>query len=224
MSQYVPLNITAHLECGAVCDTFLPIDGILKYQILRERHGAQDVTVPGVELHSTDESSKWEQQGMPLLKVGKHVSRWWYYAASFAVWPDHVADGTDHWVKKFDSRLIDLLESKTPKRLDVGRGRYRAYHMPVFYRATSHVDWYVVGDRVRIESLLSTVTHIGKKTAQGWGAVSRWTVEPHAEDWSCWRDGKPMRAIPASEGVLYGVRPSYWSPANQTACILPART
>ncbi len=106
-------------------------------------------------------------------------------------------------------------------RLNVGSGRYRGYHMPVFYRVADRVEWYVVGDAERIRHLLRTVTHVGKKTSQGWGSVSRWAVELHAEDWSCYRDGKPMRAIPQRGGILYGVRPSYWIPQNQTECILP---
>ena len=46
-------------------------------------------------------------------------------------------------------------------------------------------------------------------------------LEPWPEDWSCYRDGQPMRAIPADDGILYGVRPSYWSPKNQVPCRLP---
>lgn len=218
MSDFEPLRITAHLECGIVCDRFLPIDSIIRYQIMRDRYGQQDFTLPGQERFD-----KSHEDPLPLRKVRDRKRDWqtWYYAASFAVWPEHVAEGSDHWVKKFDSRFLELLEQKKMARLNVGSGRYRGYHMPVFYRVAESVAWYVVGDKERIRELLATVTHLGKKTSQGWGSVSRWTVEPHAEDWSCWRDGKPMRAIPRAGGMLYGVRPSYWNPENQTECILP---
>lgn len=219
MIQFAPLQITAYPECGIVCDRYLPIDGILKSQLLRDRWGHEDVTISGAEIHDTNESAKWQNQGMPLLKINKRTP-YWHYAASFAEWSDD-EEGSDHWVKKFDSRLVELIETKRLGRLNVGSGRYRGYHMPCYYRVAREVRWYVVGDAGRIESLLSTVTHLGKKSSQGWGAISRWKIAPCPEDWSIWRGDQLMRAIPSETGILYGIRPSYWLRSNQFVCRLP---
>lgn len=106
--------------------------------------------------------------------------------------------------------------------MDVASGRYKGYHMPVYYRHAQAVDWYVVGHRESISALLWHATALGKKTAQGWGAVTRWEVEPAVEDWSVHGpSGRLMRAIPREGGMLHGFRPSYWAPRNQAPCALP---
>ena len=89
----------------------------------------------------------------------------------------------------------------------IEQGRYKAYHMPVFYRVAEQVEWYCVGDKARIEALLSTVTHIGKKRAQGWGRVIRWEVEPWPKDWS--RRCQPDSPLAATSGAS-NLRP-FWS-------------
>jgi CRISPR type IV-associated protein Csf3 len=82
----------------------------------------------------------------------------------------------------------------------------------------------VLGHRPSIEALLRFTTHLGKKTAQGWGAVRAWRIDPIPEDWSVHRDGRLMRAIPATAGQLTGFRPSYWLRKNQTFCALPGKS
>jgi CRISPR type IV-associated protein Csf3 len=213
VTKYNPLHIRAYLESPVIADKYLPIDGILHYQLMREAYGHQDYTVPG-ETPVTPEAGT----SMPLARVNKHGPQW-FFAASFAQW-SHNVEGTDYWTKKFDSKLMDLLEGQKGK-LNVSSGYYRGYHMPVFYRSAIHIDWYIVGLQSGIERLLSTCTHVGKKHAQGWGSVSRWIIEPCMEDWSVWCDGRLMRAIPADTGTLYGYRPSYWVQCNQALCRLP---
>lgn len=94
--------------------------------------------------------------------------------------------------------------------------------MPVFYRHALDVSWYMVADIDAIRDLLTKVTHIGKKTSQGWGRINYWTVEEWESDCSTYdRDGNLMRSIPDDSGILYGIRPSYWSRDNQTVCIIP---
>lgn len=221
MSDFRPLKITANFQTGIISDPYLPIDGILHYQVHRERLGEQTITLPG---QSTGGAVN---HPLPLKKVNaykRHNSRLWFYAASFAVWPDHAVEGRDYWNKRFDLSLCDLVDWQGRKaRLDVSAGRYKSYHMPVFYRAALYVDWYVVGDRAEIERLLQTVFCIGKKCVQGWGAVRKWEVQEWPEDWSIWSGaGRLMRAIPQKEGgTLYGIRPSYWNPRHQFPCQLP---
>lgn len=216
------LKITAHLMTPVVSDVFLPIDAVLYYQVHREALGAQDIAVPG-HMAISDGSHRV----LPLKKVNtfkRHDSRLWFYAASFAVWPAHTREGTDHWNKRVDVSLIDLVDwqGRTP-RIDVASGRYKSYHMPIFYRTALSIDWYVVGDQAEIERLLSTATSLGKKGAQGWGCVRAWDVQPWHSDWSLYNDaGRLMRAIPDQQSsTVYGIRPSYWNPKNQTLCKLP---
>lgn len=64
---------------------------------------------------------------------------------------------------------------------------------------------------------------LGKETGEGWGAVLRWEVETHPEDWSVHgHAGRLMRAVPDPlGGTLYGIRPSYWSQRHQFRCKMP---
>ena len=204
--MFEPLKIIAHLQTGIISDPYLPIDGILYYQAMRERLGEQTLTLPGQSYGGPVD------HGLPLKQINSHT-RQWFYAASFAVWPAHTVEGTDYWNKRLDMSLIDLVDWQGKKaRFDVATGRYKSYHMPVFYRSALSVSWYVVGKKAEIERLLRMVTNLGKKSAQGWGAVNEWQVETFPEDWSVWDStGRLMRAIPSNDSAtpLYGLRPSY---------------
>jgi hypothetical protein len=202
------------LRCGVISDATLPIDAILFYAAARARWGGQVLTQPGAGLIRAEHGNL-----LPLKRV--HGIQW-YYHASFARWPEHVAEGQDHWNKRLDVSLISLLDD-AKRRIDVSGGRYRSYHMPIFYRHALAVWWYVCGERDGITRLLSMTTHLGKKYAQGWGRVTRWEIEPLAEDWSIYApDGRPLRAIPDPRGTLYtGYRPSYWDAHNQAICRMP---
>jgi CRISPR type IV-associated protein Csf3 len=214
------LRITAHLTCGVISDRFLPLDGILYYQVARDMYGPQIVTGSG--------RNPWRNPGhgrllgLPIVRINPDREDW-YYAASFAVWPEHSCEGQDHWNKRLDVSLVDLIDMQGRRgNIPIATGRYRSYHMPVFYRHASYVQWYLCGKRAKLERLLSTAKHIGKKGSQGWGAVREWVVEPWPEDWSVYGPGgKLMRAIPRPGGTLYGVRPSYWDSRNQCECALP---
>lgn len=211
-----PLRIVARLECGVIDDLALGLDGILFAAAMRERYGPELVQMPGQ--YSVPEI---DRRVLPLaIRHADHFL--WYYAASAAQWPVETAEGASHWVKQFDSRLIELLDAtRLPRRLNRESGRYRGYRMPTFYRHALEVKWYVVGDAYSIRRLLAPITHIGKKRTQGWGSVSQWTVEEWPEDWSVCRDGVLMRPVPGKTGIYCGFRPSYWLRSNQTICQLP---
>lgn len=209
--MFEALKITAYLQCGVVSNGFIPLDSILFSVAMRERYGVQDVTVSGGK---QNEKADVELPFERREKFGE-----WYYACSFGQWPESLADGCDHWNKKFDSKYIEYLEWQG--KLVINRGKFRAYHMPVFYRHALSISWYAVGNREQIERLLGCVTHIGKKHSQGWGRILKWSIKQTKEDWSENKDGKLMRSLPAETGILYGVRPSYWLRENQVECKLP---
>lgn len=223
-SDLEPLRIRAWLRTGVVSDKWLPLDGVLLYQAHRQRYGAQESTAPG------DSAISKHRTTMLPLAIAKQGQDNWYYKCSWAQW-SHNAEGQDHWNKRFDASLADLIDFQGKRGVVIiEQNRYKAYHMPIFYRVAKWVEWYAVGNRAEIESLLSTLTHLGKKVAQGWGRVARWEIEPVADDWSVWRDGQLMRGIPAEDAAgteqvfnlaTYGIRPSYWRPANQKLLAMP---
>jgi CRISPR type IV-associated protein Csf3 len=210
-----PLHITATLQSAVVSDQYLPLDGVLLAVAMRERYGNQAVTAPlalGAE---------------PLIDlpidVIEHGSDWWY-AASFVRWNGAIANGQDYWNKRFDNQYADLIDfGKRRGKVIVEQGQYKAYHTPIYYRHALSLSWCVRGDADAIRGWLRFVTNIGKKTDQGWGAILRWDVEAADSDWSQYHaDGTPSRALPAANGVTYGIRPPYWYRAHQVPCVLPS--
>lgn len=221
--EYEPLRVTARLRTGVVADRWLPLDGVLLYQACREQLGPQAVTTPG--------GSQVPGNVSVPLKVIHPGQGHWYYACSWAQpQPWWAAEGQDHWNKRFDNALADLVDFGGRRgKVIIEQGQYKAYHMPIHYFAAARVEWYCVGDRRAIEALLSTCTHLGKKTAQGWGRVAAWTVEPWPEDWSVRRGGQLTRAIPLQDArpeetgrlMFYGLRPSYYRKENQMPVVMP---
>jgi CRISPR type IV-associated protein Csf3 len=212
--MFEPLKVTAHPRCGIVADTYLPLDGILYYQAMRQLHGPQLLLPPG-------ENPAIEQANLPLARLNEGPQ--WYYACSFAQWEESKVDGKDHWHKRFDQQFAQYIDFAGRRgNVIIEQGRYKAYHMPVFYRHALAVSWYAVGDVEAIRALLVCATHIGKKGSQGWGRINEWLVEPWPHDWSVYNDdARLMRAIPKPGGLLYGYRPSYWLLDNQAPCELP---
>lgn len=226
--EFVPLHIRATLRAPVVADQWLPVDGILLFQQCRETLGEQTITTPGISNLAQPKGEEMIGGRLPLAYV--HAKDW-YYRCSWAQWGPY-QDGSDYWSKRFDQSHAELVDFRGRRgNIDIGAGAYKAYRMPVYYRSALWVEWYCVGDQERIADLLLTVTHIGKKTSQGWGRVSRWTVEQVDADHSIWSDGRLMRGIPryhwprenGEPGKIgvYGVRPSYWDQRNQMELVMP---
>lgn len=216
------LRVTAVMRCGVVADPYLPLDAVLLYQATRERFGVQALTRPGGERLKAGVR-------VPLQILPHRQAADWFYACSFAQ-AEWLAEGRDHWNKRFDTGLAALVDFQGRRgKVLVEQGEYRAYHHPVSYRVARAITWYCVGDRREITALLATATHLGKKTSQGWGRVMAWRVEPWPEDWSVWRGDQLMRAVPVEQAEgrgpvtvgHYGIRPSYYRTDHQRVVALP---
>lgn len=220
-----PLRVVAHLRTGVVADRWLPLDALLLYQANRDALGPEAATLPGGGAAQSPAST------LPL-GIAHPGRRIWYYQCSWAQpQPWWAEEGRDHWNKRFDMGFAHLVDFRGRRgKVVIAQGRYKAYHMPVFYRAALRVEWYCVGDGAEIERLLSTAAFLGKKRSQGWGRVMRWEVKPWAEDWSVWRDGRLARGVPVADVcergepfrlAHYGVRPPYYRPNNQMPLAVP---
>lgn len=224
--EYTPLRVRAWLRSPVVADQWLPLDGVLLYQYTRFDMGSRDASFSGA---SHLEQPKGEAMRGGRIPVDYVHGKDWYYRCSWAQWGPYV-DGQDAWSKRFDMTHAELIDFKGRRgRIDTSAATYKAYRMPVFYRAALWVEWYCVGDPRRVGELLYAVTHLGNKTSQGWGRVMRWEVEPWPDDWSVMRDGRLTRGVPvyhAPRGQaqvmgLYGVRPPYWDRRNQMDLVMP---
>lgn len=216
------LRITANFQTPVICDDRLPLDGIIFYQVMRERYGFESSTQAGVAaLADGVDKRDW----MPFDVHYKNVNgeNFWYYACSFARWVGTVAEGRDHWVKRFDQQFSDVIDFQGKRgKVVTQHGKYKGYRMPVFTRHVLAARWYCVGDRRELERLLPHVQSVGKKTSQGYGVVRDWQIERWHSDWSTRGPQGLMRAVPADTGIRIGFRPSYWHAPNQAICEMPA--
>ena len=221
-----PLKITAKMQDGRVAgtDPYFPLDSIMAAEWMRRNHPeayynasshllTNDLIVPD----------------LPLARCGEGED--WYFACSFNTIPP-IAEYIMYWHKRFDDQLEQYIEFKGKRgKVDVRSGKNKAYRMPLVVQLFDYLQWFAVGHLESVRELISTITHIGKKTSQGLGGVDYWEVEPWPEDWSVVRDGKLTRAIPVESGfpeevqesriALYGIRNPYWHTSNQRVCIMP---
>jgi CRISPR type IV-associated protein Csf3 len=225
-SEMVPLRIRAWMRAPVVADAWLPLDGALLAQSTRRDLGAQEITTPGA---SNLAQPKGEEMRGGRLPIAIAHAKDWYYRCSWAQWGPF-ADGQDAWAKRFDITRADLIDFRGKRgHIDTSAATYKAYHMPVFYRSALWVEWYCLGALDELTPLIHAITHLGKKTSQGWGRVEKWEIEQIGEDWSVWHGDQLMRGIPIyhwprerdAKIGLYGIRPSYWDRHNQMELVLP---
>lgn len=221
--DYEPLRITALLRSTIAGDFTLPIDGILAATACIVEYDMAVAYEPGVPL-------PYDPDIVPLLRLG---SEEWFFAASFANWPAQKADGVLYWNKRLDSLYAEELTEL--RGINVSAGTFKMYHHPIPYRSAISVSWDVFGNARHIEKLLRIVSSIGKKQAQGFGAVREWKIVRLDTGYSVYNaDGSPARTIPLSylqaEGLLSempfnigyrGYRPPYWATENQAQVAVP---
>lgn len=138
------------------------------------------------------------------------------------------------WTKRWDDKNDDMVTGfKGKVRVDVGSGHFKSYHMPLVLKSYKTIEFYVRGDTERVMELLEKhINFLGKKSSQGYGEVRCWSFEETEEDYSLWKDGQPMRPMPAKEceeelkGKLfnmqeYAIIPPYWRHDHREICIMP---
>lgn len=201
MRTFQNLRITAYLLDGRIAtyDGYLPLDSMLAYAKIRSEH--PEWMEAGI--CPEDISNRFIQ--LPLAKVNAGT-KYWYWACSFACFKP-LKESSRYWHKRFDQELAEEYVNFGKRRgtVNVKSARYKNYRMPLTIILTPKIDWYCVGDAREIAKLLPLITHIGKKPAQGLGAVKKWEIAAIEEDLS-W-----LRPIPDENGDdEIGIRPPYW--------------
>ncbi len=186
-----PLKITAHMQDGRVAtiDGYLPLDSILAAEWMRRNHPETYYNASSHMLGSNMITPKlpFERRGADDL---------WYWACSFNTSPP-LGEHVMHWHKRFDDQFEKYIDFGGRRgRIDIKSSRYKAYRMPLVVQLFDRLEWYAVGDPGKVLDLCRGVTHVGKKSSQGLGAVDWWEVAPWPEDWSEAVGGKLSRVTP----------------------------
>ena len=227
----MPLEITAKLVGPVLTnDGYIALDSLLHWAVWDmlgrepywDRH-ATDRRRCAATRRNGDSTKGLTFYQLPLRKVNAPFRGKWYWAASFAQWPEDVHIDTAHFSKRFPQERVHLLKG-TPT-VPIASGPLKSYRIPFNVFVASEVRFYAVGDAEIVRNLLRRVRGIGKKHHRGFGMVREWNVEQCDDDWSEWLpDGSPSRSIPCKEHEadgLFGFRPPYWHPDCQTWCMMP---
>ena len=221
-SKCVPLKVTAHLVDGRFSSTdgIVMLDSIL-YHAWFIKHAP----------HVLEGIYKPEEigfVGLPLKKL--EGNRW---AASKGIY-EEVEKEVEYYNKRpdfFSGDKIDYLDMDKGIISD-SVGLYRAYRNPQLIRTVKDgiLTFYAVGKKDKIEELLSLMIGVGKKTAMGFGLVSRWEVDEIEEDYTTEHpEYGLMRPIEVEKSekvydypiMQYAVKPPYWKPKNMRLCYVP---
>ena len=160
---------------------------------------------------------------IPLFSVAIEGKRIFSGSAGIATGCVSVVRWKKRWDNEYDA-LVDFDNRK--QRIDHKASYFKQYNMPLVILSTPEMIFYARGDRRQIESLLNHISNIGKKSSQGFGEIREWKVEEVEKDWSVWKDGQPMRAIPSSPQAGFLLQQTgycfpYWDRRNQGVCIVP---
>ena len=174
-----PLKITAVLQTGQVATTdgYLPLDSILAAEWIRRRHPEVYYAPkrPGEPQGTGEDLIEAE---LPFERRDHLGPEYWYYACSFNR-GTKLGETVVYWHKRFDDHLERYLDfGKRRGRVNVKSAQYKSYRMPLVVMLFDRLEWYAVGDLEAVRDLCRGISHLGKKPAQGYGAVERWTVVP----------------------------------------------
>lgn len=221
-SKSVPLRITAHLLDGRInsADGLIMFDSIL-YHAWFAKHA------PGVLVG--EGSDDWAGYiGLPLVQLPGN--RW---KASKAIYKctGKTVESYNKRPDFFGADKTDYLDKETGIICSTN-GPYKAYRVPSVVRTVKDgiLTFYAVGNREKVEELLSYIPAVGKKNSMGFGMVGRWDVEECAEDYTYMHPKYGlMRPTPVEDVeypmpypiMEYAVKPPYWKQKNKRLCYVP---
>lgn len=114
----------------------------------------------------------------------------------------------------------------------ISMAEMKAHNLPSPTMAAAFIEFNVMGDRSRLQSLLQDVTNLGSKRGGGLGQIKTWEVLPAAEDHSIiGPQGDLRRTLPVDAAIqLSGgiqreatLRAPYWHPRTRCSALVPVQ-
>lgn len=221
-SKCVPLKVTAHLLDGRFSSSngIIMLDSIIYHawfikhqpQVLDGIHEPEKARYIGLPLQQLKDN-RWAASKGVYETVSKQIE---YYNRR----PDFFAGDKYHYLSQDKGEISD------------SAGLYRAYRNPQMIRTVKDgiITFFAIGNRVKVQSYLDLMVGVGKKTAMGYGFVSRWDVEEIEEDYTTEHPAyglmRPIE-VEKSEKVYdypimpFAIKPPYWKEKNFRLCYVP---
>ena len=114
----------------------------------------------------------------------------------------------EHFGRRFPNELCELLAEDERTVMRPTSGLFKSFHLPLRVVDCDRVVWFAVlhDSKSSLRHELKDVHFLGKKSSQGYGAISKWEVEDADADHSWWSDGVLMRPLPATVELPEGAR------------------
>jgi len=214
-TDFSPLEVTFDMSTPiALAHPYISFDGLLANVLLKDILGDNFYNLPSKEPINFSQYLK-----LPLKLYGD------IYHSSVSIF-----DITDFYIttvyKRFCEEYLGHLSIRK-KRIHRGSGFYKDFMIRLPYIPTKTVKFYCNGNLDEVFRLANMVTHLGKKTAYGFGQVKSVNVKEIDNDISLTRDGMAMRPIPVSmvkefeDQVMLACKFPYWDKRNVRLCVPP---
>jgi CRISPR type IV-associated protein Csf3 len=209
------LKITVYLDSALWCDNNLNIDSILM-KIFLARKGFVDT----VEYGSKD-ISRLPIEDFPIEKVVIN-NKLWYYNCSCGLF-----EAKSEYKSSIKKRVDSIAGMYMTGNVNISTNFYKAYDIKFLVKNVPKVDFYCVGNKEEIESLLSDVYGLGKKIKIGYGKISNFEVIETNEDITEYLKIRPIPYtddIPIQEGMVIKkctYKPPYHDNSQSVMCIVP---
>lgn len=154
---------TPYIPAPEERDGSMPIDGILSWAVIVDFPTPVTFAQTGSVIPLPLEMLWMSPEGLPL------------WAASSLAPQGDLIRSREYWHKRYPSDRIDLAERKNA---NTSAGRWKEYRIPIQTIRSAELRGMAIGHRETIEYLLAQVTHVGKKSNQGFGRVLKWQISP----------------------------------------------
>lgn len=192
----IPLKITAALS-GPVADYLPMLDGLL-IEITSHREGRQPprrderVTNRHRPNRCNPAPDPLDVPEIPLKRTV--IGDWPVYHVSSPIYVSST-NRVDYFGKRIGTERAGLLRPDHRKVVTTSNTWTKSYRLPIKAIDTNQVVWYACGDANEVRKILSSVTHLGRKTSHGWGMVGSWTVEKTEQDLSWFATDEESRSV-----------------------------
>lgn len=182
----IPLRVTAHVSQEIALRDELALDALCMAMVAR-RDG-----LPPLEAHRNEAAPSV----LPIPIALSPCDR--FHLCS------HVRPEWEEKELRYKNRRPAVWElarlSAMNTSVNIATGPNKAYRVPyeVGFLKGGRLDWWCIGDREELLSLLSLCSYLGRNRGVGLGRVDRWEVEP-CDTWPGFpvcRDGVPLRPVP----------------------------
>lgn len=228
--QAEPLRVRLFLRSPIAHDSYRglsALEGALQTVVVERESGLTSSEAMNV-LQAQRAESGLDPYDIPIPIVdaivhGKRIAQ-----CSHGQYADGVLDD-----KRKRRRRSDV-EGIAKDKITIAGGNFKALDIPVPTRIAAWIDFFVVGDRKKLEALLPDVMGLARDCRRGLGSIHAFAIDA-AEDRSLVWERRPQRAIPvqsAHEAALLfdptsyevrmeNTRAPYWVRASRALCAVP---